>query len=89
MKYTVYFDKKGMKEDADLITICESVDSVRQALSAAQEDMVDKGLVEECLYMYIIYEEDYNNIQETGLPDSHEVRWEDILFPKLQELRDE
>jgi len=81
MKYTVYFDEKHLREDGDLINVCDSVATIQQALGAAQEDMLERELTEDCLYMYKIFEEDYDNIGEDNLPDSQEVYWEDVLPP--------
>lgn len=78
MKYSVYFDEKHLKEDGDLITVCNSVDSINEAKARIGSDMMRRNLSNDCLYMYKLYEEDYSNLDAYGCPDSQELYWEEL-----------
>ena len=76
MKYTVYFDEKYIKEDGDLVTVCNSVPDLNEAKARIGADMMKRDLSESCSYMYIINEEDWDNVDAYGVPESFEmVEW--------------
>lgn len=78
MKYSVYFDEKHLKEDGDLITVCNSVGSINEAKARIGFDMMKRNLPNDCLYMYKLYEEDYSNLNAYGCPDSQELYWGEL-----------
>jgi len=78
MKYTVYFDEKSLKEDGDLITVCNSVESITEAVDHIKADMKKRNLPSDSLYMYKLYEDDYLNINAYGIPDTQELYWEEL-----------
>jgi len=78
MKYTVYFDEQHLKEDGDLITVCNSVDSIAIAADHIKVDMKRRCLSKDSWYMYKLYEDDYSNVDAYGIPESQELYWEDL-----------
>ena len=65
-------------EDGDLINVCDSVSSINEAKARIGVDMMQRDLSNDCLYMYVLYEEDYNNLDYQNTPESTRLYWEEL-----------
>ena len=78
MKYTVYFDESTQIENGELTNVCDSVDDINEAKARIGVDMMRRGLSNDCLYMYVLYEENWNDLDYQGLPESQRIYWEEL-----------
>ena len=74
-KYTAYFDERHMSDIDNLITVCESVNDKNDAKAFIGAHMRANNLNGDCLYMYVLMCEDWNNLDECGLPEAEQIHW--------------
>ena len=64
-----------MSDIDNLITVCESVNSKNEAKARIGNHMRKNNLDSDCLYMYILMEEDWGSLDVYGLPETEQIHW--------------
>ena len=77
LKYTAYFDERHMSDTDNLVTVCESVSDKNEAKARIGDHMRKCNLNSDCLYMYILMEEDWSSLDVYGLPETEQIHWSD------------
>ena len=76
IKYTAYFNNSTQIENGELINICDSVSSIKEIKTCIFKDIEKRkftGNPEDYFYMYLIYEEDYSDLDFQGIPSSYQL----------------